>query len=68
MTETQKFAHNLIKILRQREMPIGLLAEKVGMSRPGISRVIHNRSGITLERASRIARALGVNLSDLLQG
>ena len=61
------FRKNVLAIIEERGMTITQLAELADSSRPAMSRALHGFDGITLERADRIARALGLDLSDLLQ-
>lgn len=42
------------------------LAERVGTSRSAMSCILSGRDGVTLERAERIAKSLGVSLSEIL--
>lgn len=62
----QAFRENLRNILDERDMTMTELAEAIGTSRAGISRILSGTDGVTLSRAERIAQALKVTLTDLL--
>ena len=63
---SEVFRKNLKSIIDAQEMTITELAEKVVTSRPSISFILSGDEGVTLDRAERIAKAVGYNLSDLL--
>lgn len=60
------FRINVTAALNEKGWSITELAEAIGSSRPGVSRIIHGHDGVTIERADRIAKALGKQLSHLL--
>ena len=60
------FRKNLRSIIDAQEMTITEVAEKVGTSRPSISFILSGDEGVSLDRAERIAKAVGYNLSELL--
>ena len=66
-TAADRFRQNVRLLMDDRGLTITELAESVGTSRPGLSRILSGQDGVTLERAERIAKALKVRLSDLLE-
>lgn len=64
---SELFRKNLLAVLRERGMSQNDLAELIGTSRPAISKIISGVEGVTLDRADRIATALGFTLSELLE-
>lgn len=63
----ERFRKNVRRLMDDRELTITELAEAVGTSRPGLSRILSGQDGVTLERAERIAKALKISLPDLLE-
>jgi len=62
----QTFRENVRAIIDERQITMTELAELVGTSRAGISRILSGADGVTLTRAERIATQLGVELASLL--
>jgi transcriptional regulator with XRE-family HTH domain len=60
------FRSNVRIMMRSRGLTITKLAEDAEMSRPGLSRILAAKDGVTLERADSIAEALGIPLRELL--
>ena len=60
------FRANVQMIMRTRHLTITKLAEDSNTSRPGLSRILAAKDGVTLDRADSIAQALGVPLRELL--
>ena len=60
------FRKNVRRLMDESEINITALAERVGTSRPGMSRILSGIDGVTIERAERIAKALKTSLPDLL--
>lgn len=60
------FRTNVRVIMRSRGLTITQLADECGTSRPGLSRILSAKDGVTLDRADRIADALGLPLRELL--
>ena len=60
------FRRNVRRILDQRDMSMEELALLSKTKRPNISRILSGSEQVTLERAGRIAKALKLDLSDLL--
>lgn len=60
------FRRNVSRILFERGMTIEELSLLAKASRPGISRVLSGKEQVTLERAGRIAKALHVDLRELI--
>ena len=57
--------NNIHKIIRERSMTQGALAQKVSVKREYINRIINSKITPTVLLAIRIARALGVTVEDL---
>lgn len=60
------FRANVKRILQSRNLTITQLAHDSHTSRPGLSRILSAKDGVTLERADSIAGALGIPLRELL--
>lgn len=60
------FRHNVRLLMDDNGLTITALAEKIGTSRAGVSRILSGDDGVTLDRAERIATALGFPLASLL--
>ncbi|TXH43419.1 MAG: XRE family transcriptional regulator [Desulfurellales bacterium] len=60
------FRKNVLSVIKERGITITQLAEKAETSRPAMSRILSGIDGVTLERADRVAHALGLEVSDLL--
>ena len=63
---TDVFRKNVRAALDAQGMTITELSERVGTSRPAISFILSGRDGIGLERADRIAKALGFTVAEIL--
>lgn len=61
------FTDNVWFALEQAEMTVQDLANACGIARPNLSKILHGKEGISIERAERIADALSVELSTLLK-
>ena len=62
------FVDNLREAIRFRGTSIGELAKSAGVGRASLYRVLGGEERITLDRADKLAEALGMELSDLLTG
>jgi transcriptional regulator with XRE-family HTH domain len=60
------FRCNVKRILHSRHLTITQLAADSNTSRPGLSRILSAKDGVTLERADAIAKALNIPLRELL--
>ena len=60
------FRANVRLLMSDRGITITELAERCGTSRPGLSRILSAKDGVTLDRADRIATALKIPLRELL--
>lgn len=60
------FRANVKLVMEDRGLTITQLAADSGTSRPGLSRILSAKDGVTLERADSISQALGVPLRELL--
>lgn len=61
-----RLAANVRSLLRTRGMSQRELAELAGMYEANVNRILQGKEGVTIERAERLAIALGVSLSDLV--
>jgi transcriptional regulator with XRE-family HTH domain len=62
----ESFRKNVARILFERGMTINELALLSESSRPTISRVLSGKEQVTLDRAGRIAKALHLDLAELV--
>lgn len=60
------FRVNLRAIMVERGLSIQELANLVGTARPNMSRILSGGEGLSLDRAERMAEALGVPLTTLI--
>lgn len=60
------FRENVVARMEELGVTITDMAEQLGMSRPGLSRVLNGHEDLTLSRAERIAGFLRTTLPDLL--
>lgn len=60
------FRRNVGKVLAERGMTMEQLALLCGTKRPNISRILSGKEQVSLERAGRIAKALSIDLPDLI--
>ncbi len=61
------FIENITHIIEARGISQSELARRSGISIPNMNRILRGKEGVTLERAERIADALGKKLQDLLK-
>lgn len=62
------FVDNLREAIRFRGTTIGELAKTAGVGRASLYRVLAGDERVTIDRAEKIAAALGMGLTDLLTG
>lgn len=67
MQASEIFCANLRELQVQRGLSIAELARMVGVARPTMSDIINGRENVTLNRAQRIAQAVSVPLTSLLE-
>jgi len=60
------FTQNIQAILEVRGWTIQDLSDHCGIDRGNLSKIIHQKQRVTLDRAERIANALQVTLSELV--
>lgn len=60
------FRRNVSTLLAERDMTMTELSLLTGIARPNISRILAGSEQVTLDRAGRIAKALKIDLADLL--
>lgn len=60
------FRDNVRAVLSARGMTMTDLAGRCGIDRSNLSKILHGKEGVTLDRAGTIAEALGVGLHDLI--
>lgn len=63
-----KLSNNILKILEEKKMTQGQLALRSGLTHVTISNYINCHREPRISNLGAIARALGVNVSDLLSG
>lgn len=66
-TSAERFRENVARLLESRGITITRMAHSLGMSRPGISRILHGHEDVTFSRAERIASFFELDLADLLR-
>ena len=64
--KTERFRKNL-EVICSEHGQVQAIASKAGLSRVYVSRIIHGRSIPTLDVAAKIADAVGIPLSALLE-
>lgn len=60
------FARNVQHLIDRNGLTQVELASLAGIHTPNLNRILKGKEGVTIERAERIAAALGVTLSDLV--
>lgn len=65
---TLKIANSVKRILEDTQRTQGWLAGQVQMTAPQLSNYLSGKVKLPLDKAEEIAKALGVELSDLLSG
>ncbi len=66
-TAMDVFSENVKKAMASAGVTQSALSERSGISRPNISRILNGKERVTIDRAERIAKALGKKLSKLLE-
>lgn len=61
------FRERVLELLKEQGVSISELARRVGTSQSGMSRILNGHEGVGLDRAERIADALGTSLAEILQ-
>lgn len=65
-TAMDTFVEQLRATMAERNISQGALAELTGIAQPNISRILNSGENVTLNRAEKIATALGFTLSEFL--
>lgn len=60
------FAINVRQSLEEQGLTVQELADRCGVLRPNLSRMLHHPKNVTLETMCKIADALDVHVSELL--
>jgi transcriptional regulator with XRE-family HTH domain len=60
------FAENVREALESQQMTVQELADRCGILRPNLSRMLHHPKNVTLDTMCKIADALGIHVSELL--
>lgn len=69
MTNTQMFVANINALIETEHLTVSEIARKANIDRAGLSWLLNGRDhGITLDRAEKIASAVGRPLHELLAG
>lgn len=66
MDKSEIFRTNVRNAMDAKSISITELARRIGTARPTMSRVLSGSEAVTLERADRIAHAVGERLESLL--
>lgn len=66
MSKTELFVANVNAILEAENLSISEVARRAEVSRAELSRVLAGEQGCTIDRAEKIAVAVGLPLEDLL--
>lgn len=66
MDKSEVFRTNVRHAMDAKGVTITELATRIGTARPTMSRVLSGAEAVTLQRADRIATALGEKLEELL--
>jgi transcriptional regulator with XRE-family HTH domain len=69
MTQSHPMDHfrdNIRCVLEARDMTMSELAERCGIDRSNLSKILHGKERVTLDRAGVIADALGIGLHELI--
>lgn len=64
----QIFSDNVREFIQLHGWSIKEAAEICGMKREALSRILNGHENVTLDRAGKIASALGAKLGDLVEG
>jgi len=67
MQAADAFRENIKTLLRERDMSISALGRAAGVPQSSMSKILSGHESVTLQRADRIAIALGVRLGALLE-
>jgi transcriptional regulator with XRE-family HTH domain len=62
------FRKNVQIRIDEGHITVAELARKSNLSRPVLSDILHGHAGINLTNADKVAQALGLTLSELLDG
>ena len=68
MNETKDFCNSILSICKDRNVRISDFEAKVGVSRGYFARTAKGDSEIGLDKASRIAKEIGFDLKELIDG
>lgn len=67
-TEMEMFSARVLDEIRTQETSVAAIARECGMTREGLSALLHGRGGdCKISTACKIASALGKHISDLLR-
>ncbi len=62
----ERFSENLRSIMSDKGITQQRLSDAARVPRPNISRILCGEENVTLERAERLAKAVGFTLSEIL--
>jgi len=68
MSKTQLFVANVNRIIDDGDLSVSEIARRADINRAELSRVLNGLQGVTIERAEKIADAVGVPLDVLIAG
>lgn len=60
------FRRRVLEVLAQKGISRSTLAARLGVAIPTVSAMLNSDEGITLDRAERVAKAIGTPLHELL--
>lgn len=60
------FNENVLRMLSERNLTVKDLADKIGMHRQGLSRILNGHVDTTMGNAERIAEGLDIPLHELI--
>lgn len=66
MQAAEAFRENVRSLLTAKDLSISALARAAGIQQASMSKILAGHESVTLQRAERIAEALGVQLAELL--
>lgn len=66
MTKTQLFVANVNAVIEAEGLSVSEIARRADVARPELSKLLNGLGGLTIERAEKIATAIGVPLDVLI--
>jgi len=66
-TAAERFRAHVWHYITAKNLTITKVADDLGMSRPGLSRILHGHEDLTFQRAEKISAYFGRDLCDFLK-